>query len=227
MNSFIITAGGIGKRMGAKVPKQFLLLQDKPILMWTIEVFYNYDQNAQLIVTLPKEWWSFWEELCQKNNFNIPHELIEGGKERFHSIQRALKVVKGDKVAIHDGVRPLVSVKTLENCFKALEKSDAVVPVLPLKESLRKGTLEKSISQDRSLYFTAQTPQCFTAEIIKKAYQQEFQKLFTDDASVVETLDYPVLLVYGNEENIKITSPLDLKMAEVFLNSTDTSTPKI
>ena len=213
MNSFIITAGGIGKRMGAKVPKQFLLLQDKPILMRTIEVFYNYDQNAQLIVTLPKEWWSFWEELCQKYSFNIPHELVEGGKERFHSIQLALKVVKGDKVAIHDGVRPLVSTGTIENSLKALEKSDAVVPVLPLKESLRKGSLEKSFSQDRSQYFTVQTPQCFNAEIIKKAYQQDFQKSFTDDASVVETIGYSIKLVYGNEENIKITSPTDLAVA--------------
>lgn len=217
MNTFIITAGGVGKRMKTKIPKQFLLLKGKPILMHTITCFYDFDNDAQIILTLPSDWWDYWEELCRDYDFTVKHEIEEGGKERFHSIQKALKKAKGDIIGVHDGVRPLVSQKTIKDCIEKLENHKAVIPVLPLKESLRKGSPNRNQSADRKNYFTVQTPQCFYADIIKNAYDTEFQEYFTDDASVVEESGGNITMIIGNEENIKITSPMDLKVAEVLI----------
>lgn len=223
MNTFIITAGGIGKRMQSKIPKQFLHIAGKPILMHTISAFYSFDNDAQILLTLPKDWWDYWFELCDENNFTIKHEVVEGGKERFHSIQKALKVAKGEITAVHDGVRPLVSQTTIKNCIDKLKDVKAVVPVLPLKESLRKGEqlvtgLKNSIAVDRKSYFTVQTPQCFHTETLKKAYDTDFHESFTDDASVVEKMGENIELIIGNEENIKITTPTDLKIAQVLIS---------
>lgn len=216
--SIIITAGGIGKRMESEVPKQFLLLGSKPVLIHALERFFEFDPNAQLIITLPKDWVNHWKELLTKYNTQIPHELVDGGNERFHSIQNALTICTGDQIAIHDGVRPLVSISTIERCFNGLQLSNAVVPVLSLKDSIRMGKPEISESVDRSNYYLVHTPQCFEANILKKAYLQGYQPHFTDDASVVEAMGICPLLVLSNEENIKITSPTDLKILNALLH---------
>jgi 2-C-methyl-D-erythritol 4-phosphate cytidylyltransferase len=215
--SIIITAGGIGKRMESELPKQFLLLGSKPVLIHALERFFEFDPNAQLIVTLPKDWVNHWKELLAKYGIRIPHEIVDGGSERFHSIQNALTICTGDQIGIHDGVRPLVSIETIERCFSGLQYSTAVVPVLNLKDSLRMGKLEISESVDRSKFYLVHTPQCFDASILKEAYLQEYQAHFTDDASVVESIGICPLLVLSNEENIKITSPTDLKILNALL----------
>jgi len=215
--SIIITAGGLGKRMGSELPKQFLLLNDKPILIHTLERFFAFDQNAQIIITLPKEWQEYWKELLREHQITIPHDLIDGGQERFHSIENALKFCTGEQIAIHDGVRPLVKLETISRCFEGLQHAKAVVPVLDLKDSLRKGSHAHSEHVDRKNYYLVHTPQCFDAQTLIKAYAEGFQAHFTDDASVVEALGICPLLVPSNEENIKITSPLDLVISSVFL----------
>lgn len=215
--SIIITAGGIGKRMKSDIPKQFLLLGSKPVLIHALERFFAFDPSAQLIVTLPKDWTAHWKTLLGKYNIHIPHELIDGGTERFHSIQNALAICTGEQIAIHDGVRPLVGMETIARCFEGLNHSKAVVPVLNLKDSLRFGHLAKSESVDRSKYYLVHTPQCFEASTLQKAYLQGYQAHFTDDASVVEAIGVSPLLVMSNEENIKITSPTDIKILNALL----------
>ena len=215
--SIIITAGGIGKRMESELPKQFLRLGNKPVLLHTLERFFTFDPTAQLLLTLPKDWVSYWQTILDEYNIEIPHELIDGGLERFHSIQNALDKCTGDQIAIHDGVRPLVSLATIERCFVGLNNASAVVPVMGLKDSLRTGVFEKSESVDRAQYFLVHTPQCFDAKTIKNAYLQGFNPRFTDDASVVEAIGVCPLLVLSNEENIKITSPIDLKILSAIL----------
>jgi 2-C-methyl-D-erythritol 4-phosphate cytidylyltransferase len=215
--SIIITAGGIGKRMGSELPKQFLLLGGKPVLIHTLERFFEFDQEAQLIVTLPKDWVNHWKELLTEFQIHIPHELVDGGAERFDSIQNALSICTGAQIAIHDGVRPLVSTSTIARCFTGLKNAKAVVPVLQLKDSLRMGKLENSESVDRTAYFLVHTPQCFDAQILREAYAKGYQARFTDDASVVEAIGIEPLLVLSNEENLKITSPTDLKMLNALI----------
>jgi 2-C-methyl-D-erythritol 4-phosphate cytidylyltransferase len=221
MNKFsvIITAGGIGKRMGGDLPKQFLELNNLPMLMHTIRIFNDFDSSAQLILTLPVEWQEYWATLCAKYQFEIKHQVVDGGKERFHSIQNALNYCKGEYVAIHDGVRPLVSQKTLLNCWKGVQEFGAVIPVLDLKESLRKVENNASMAVNRSEFRIVQTPQCFKKDILSVAYQNSFHAGITDDASLVEEAGYVIHLVEGNEQNIKITTPTDLSFADFLLNS--------
>ncbi|MEX1191096.1 MAG: 2-C-methyl-D-erythritol 4-phosphate cytidylyltransferase [Brumimicrobium sp.] len=214
MNTAIITAGGIGKRMNSKIPKQFLLLGGIPILMRSIQAFHTFDQSIEILVTLPKDWWSYWNELCEKHEFKIPVTLIEGGKERFHSVQKAVEVAKGEVIAVHDGVRPLVSIETIDRAFQRAEQKGSGVPVVRLKDSLRKGSFDENTAVRRDDYLLIQTPQCFKSEWIKKAYSQhEFSSEITDDATLIEKSGKPIFLTEGNEENIKITSPMDLRIA--------------
>ena len=215
--TFIVTAGGIGKRMGTDIPKQFIEINGLPILMHTLLKLYTFDSNAQLILTLPVDWFDYWNNLRKKHDFLIDVELVEGGQERFHSIKNALKIAQGDIIAIHDGVRPLVSKDTLERLVDGVKKYRAVIPVLGMKESVRMLRENQSEAINRDLVKIVQTPQFFIKELIQRAYTSEFSNEFTDDASVVEKLGFSVELVPGNEENIKITTPLDLKMAEYFL----------
>lgn len=215
----IITAGGIGKRMGTAVPKQFLLLKGKPLLMHTINCFHDYDTDLQILVTLPSAWWEYWQELCQKHQFTIPHILVEGGMERYDSVKNALNSAAGEIIAVHDGVRPLVNSATIRNCIKLAQEKGAAVPVLPLKESLRKGNFTESNAQNRSEFFSVQTPQCFKSELLIDAYHLPFSEHITDDASLVEKAGFPIFLTLGNEENIKITTPMDLKIGEVLINN--------
>jgi 2-C-methyl-D-erythritol 4-phosphate cytidylyltransferase len=217
----IIVAGGKGERMNADVPKQFLEIQGKPILMHTLEAFMNFDASLQLILVLPAAQTDFWKTLCEAHDFNIPHQIVAGGQTRFHSVKNGLNAVNNSSlVAIHDGVRPLVSKDTIARCFDTAEKFGAAIPTMDSIESIRLVDANGSKSVDRNAYKMVQTPQVFDAELIKKAYEQEFSVLFTDDASVVEAMGVTVHLVEGNRENIKITTEFDLIIAERLLELT-------
>jgi 2-C-methyl-D-erythritol 4-phosphate cytidylyltransferase len=187
--------------------------------MYTLEAFNRFDSAMDLIVVLPANQIPFWEQLCLNHDFVVRHQVIAGGDTRFHSVKNGLSALSAcDLVAIHDGVRPLVSQATIENCFLLAQKQGAAIPVLPVVESLREGNMEKSVPVDRSRYYSVQTPQIFRTSNLLKAYEQDFNSLFTDDASVVESAGFQVSLVEGNRENIKITHPVDLKIAEFFLS---------
>jgi 2-C-methyl-D-erythritol 4-phosphate cytidylyltransferase len=214
----IITAGGIGKRMGGELPKQFLSLNDKPILQHTIDAFSAYDKNAQLIVTLPEQWIAYWKELCVKNNFTIAHEIISGGKERFHSVKNALNEAVGKKVLIHDGVRPLVSAKVINDVLVQITEENGVVPTVSLKSSLRKGSPNHNHAVDRSEFWEVQTPQGFMRETLVKAYAQKFSSEITDDASLVEKSGKSIQMVAGDYANIKITTPIDMIIGSKLLS---------
>ena len=216
----IIVAGGSGIRMGTEIPKQFLELAGKPILMHTIEVFYNFDPDCELILVLPASQHDFWSKLCLKHSFTIHQQIVSGGETRFHSVRNGLKLIQEKGIIfIHDGVRPLVSIQTLERCFETALKDGNAIPVLPVTESLRKINGNQNISVDRNLYFSIQTPQTFRSEQILQAYQLEYNPSFTDDASVAEKAGFSISMVEGNCENIKITKPTDLIFAEAILRN--------
>lgn len=216
--SVIIVAGGKGTRMKSDLPKQFLLLQDRPVLMHTIDIFHKFNSKIQIILVLPESEQIYWHELCKQYHFFIPHLTTNGGATRFESVTNGLKLVeKGNLTAIHDGVRPLVSMQTLKNCFVQAQESGAAIPVIDVFESVREITPGSSMSVDRTKYKLVQTPQVFDYDIISRSYEQEYSELFTDDASVVETAGYQVKLVEGNRENIKITTAIDLQIASLFL----------
>jgi 2-C-methyl-D-erythritol 4-phosphate cytidylyltransferase len=215
----IIVAGGTGSRMKSQSPKQFLLLEGKPVLMHTLEAFYACSLNPEIILVLNIHQQHTWEELCQTYNFSIPHKVVNGGDERFYSVQNGLKGIKGPAiVAIHDAVRPLVSTELILNCFqKAEENGNAVVGVTPTDSVRRLINEEKTEALDRNKLVLIQTPQTFRIEQLKKAYLQPFRNEFTDDASVVERAGYPVHVIPGERENIKITYKEDLVIASLFL----------
>ncbi len=218
--STIIVAGGSGKRMGAIVPKQFLLLKGRPLLMWTIEAFQRFDATMQLIVVLPQDHHSTWKELCAEHQFTIPHTLVNGGAERFHSTLEGLKAVTHEGlVAVHDGVRPLVSSELIARCFAAAEAHDAAIPVVPISSSVREVQDHGSRAVDRSRLRTVQTPQCFKALLLRRAFELRYDPSFTDEATLVERLGVEVQLVEGEERNIKVTTPFDLHVAEVVLGA--------
>lgn len=212
--SIIITAGGIGKRMGSTIPKQFIEIGGKPILLRTLEVFHAFEPKAQIIITLPNEWKTYWSDLLKTFNCVIKHEIVDGGDERYHSIKNALKRCNRNYVAVHDGVRPFVSLTTLSRCFDAVKIHHQVVPVIQLKDSLRKRVDSHSIAVNRSEFVHVQTPQCFLTASLEKAYEQAYHEGVTDDATIVEQAGFPIFLVEGNEENFKLTSQLDLILAE-------------
>jgi 2-C-methyl-D-erythritol 4-phosphate cytidylyltransferase len=214
----IIVAGGSGSRMGSDVPKQFLELDGKPVLMHTIQVFYEYDPTCQLILVLPTTQQEYWSNLCLKYNFSIPHQIVSGGETRFHSVRNGLNVIDVESIVfIHDGVRPLVSRQTIERCCKTAQQRGNAIPVMPVNESLRFKENDHTVSVDRSFYLSVQTPQTFRSEQIKEAFKQEFDPAFTDDASVAEKAGFMVHVVDGNPENIKITSPTDFIIADAFM----------
>jgi len=215
--SVIITAGGIGKRMGTDLPKQFLEIQGKPILLHCLEKFYSFDSTLEIIITLPSEWISYWNDLVVAFHCEIPHRISNGGLERFHSIQLALSHCSGDFIMVHDGVRPLVSHETIQRCIEGLHHSDSVIPVLAVKDSLRFVTKDGSEIVNRNDYKLVHTPQCFKAEVLKNAYQTSYHEGMTDDASVVGFNGIEPHLVDSNEENIKITTLSDLAFASALL----------
>ncbi len=219
-NCVIIVAGGSGTRMGGNIPKQFILLENRPVLMWTISCFIQYDPTIRIIVVLPESQISSWKGLCSKYNFTLFHQVVKGGDTRFISVKNGLELIaEAGLVAIHDGVRPLVSQNTIDLCFRQAAKTGAAIPVIPVNETLRKGTMENSQTVDRTAFFSVQTPQVFRSEEIKTAYQQEWDASFTDDASVVEKMGFQVIMVPGNHENIKITHPVDILTAREYLKS--------
>jgi 2-C-methyl-D-erythritol 4-phosphate cytidylyltransferase len=212
----IFVAGGTGTRMGSPLPKQFLTLNNTPILIHTLRNFFSFNRNFEMVVVMHHDYISFWKDLCLQFEDVPEHTVVAGGEERFHSVKNGIEAVSSDiqHIAIHDAVRPLVSHETLTRCFNALNEHNAVVPAIPINDSIREvhGVLNKSV--DRSLYRRIQTPQCFESRMLKEAYSKPFSPLFTDDASVVEANDHSVFLVEGNLENIKITSPIDLIVGE-------------
>jgi len=211
----IIVAGGQGLRMGHTLPKQFIPLNGKPVLMHTLELFYQWDATAVLVVTLPEAHCSYWEMLCKELNCCVPHQIATGGETRFHSVRNSLPYTAGcDLVGVHDGVRPFTTIAVIEDCFTKAERYGAVIPVVPVTESIRQqcGTATQAV--DRKNYCIVQTPQVFRRDWLKDAYKQPFNPSFTDDATVVEATGKTIYTVDGNRENIKITTPLDLAMAE-------------
>jgi 2-C-methyl-D-erythritol 4-phosphate cytidylyltransferase len=220
MKTVIIVAGGRGKRMGNNIPKQFLKLNDTPVLLLTMLRFYDYDNKIKIILALPEDEIRTWETIRSQINNVPPHIVVEGGKERFFSVKNSLAHVgKGEIVAIHDGVRPFVSIETISRCFGKAGQSGAAIPVIPLTESIRYFENEdKSLALDRENYRIVQTPQVFNSDILIPAYEQPYSNDFTDDASVVEKSGHHVSTVEGNIENIKITTPLDMKIAAEMLS---------
>ncbi len=216
----IVVAGGTGKRMRTEKPKQFVELCGKPILMHSISAFLDYDQVVRIILVLPAMFIEQWENMCRQYDFSVEHEIIEGGNERFFSVKNGLdKINKECLIAIHDGVRPLVSRKTISDSFKIAEKSGSAIPVVPVNESLRYLKNASGITVNRNDYRLVQTPQVFRSSLIKAAYDQAFSEKFTDDASVFEAAGGEIYLVEGNFENIKITRPIDLVIAEALLKA--------
>ena len=214
----IIVAGGKGLRMGGDIPKQFLPVCGKPVLMRTIEAFYTYDNQIHVILVLPVSQQEYWRELCQTYNFNLPHEIADGGDTRFHSVSNGLALVDGEGlVGIHDGVRPFVSQEVIARCFAEAGQKKAVIPVNGVVETVRCLEGEESVTVPRDKYKLVQTPQVFDVALLKQAYHQDYTDMFTDDASVVEALGEKVYLVEGNRENIKLTTPFDLKLAEMLV----------
>ena len=233
--------------MGGDLPKQFLPIGGRPVLMHTLEVFERAIPGIRLILVLPKDQQDFWRDLCKKHHFTVPHAIATGGETRFHSVKNGLLSLgptdkdAGDAlVAVHDGVRPFVSEEVIRRTFEAARKHGAAIPVVPVVETVRQlhpslARLEEtldfsrtgeglgerlSVTVDRSLYRLVQTPQTFQLPLLLRAYEQPYTEAFTDDASVVEALGHPITLVEGNRENIKITTPFDLTVAEALLPHT-------
>ena len=219
----IIVAGGSGTRFGAQLPKQFLDLGGKPVLMRTIEAFgENRDGSFDVIVTLPADQMELWRDLCDRYGFAVPHRVVAGGETRWHSVKNALDsigdIADVDVIAVHDGVRPLVTADLIGRVLDAARKTGGAIPVVPLNDSVRQVEGEASHALDRSSLRAVQTPQVFDARLLLEAYRQPFDTTFTDDASVVERAGNAVTLVEGDPQNLKITRPMDLALAEYLLN---------
>lgn len=215
----IIVAGGSGSRMKSDIPKQFLSVNRLPVLMHTLLAFRNYSSSLHIILVLPENQFSFWDELCTQHHFSVSYQLVAGGETRFNSVKNGLDTIQSDEglVAVHDGVRPVITKEIISNSFgKAAEFGAAVVSV-PLKDSIRRADKNGNIALDRSLFRLIQTPQTFRLDWMRKAFDHAYQPVFTDCASVLEFEGYPIHLIEGSYENIKITTPEDLKWAEVYL----------
>lgn len=216
----IIVAGGKGLRMGKEIPKQFLPIgEDRPILFYTIEAFYKNDPRIKILLVLPREQQKYWAELCKTHNFTIKHTIVNGGETRYHSVKNGLAMVTDTDsvVAIHDGVRPFVAQAVISGCYTVAQTHRSAIPVIDIVETLREVTEEGTHTVNRDHYKIVQTPQVFDTKLLKEAYSQEYNPLFTDDASVVEALGKEIFMVPGNRENIKITTPYDMKIAGVLL----------
>lgn len=219
MEYALIVAGGKGLRMGGELPKQFLPIGGKPVLMRTIEAFYAYNPEIQIILVLPVSQQSYWQGLCREHHFAVPHRIADGGETRFHSVKNGLQLVEAPGlVGVHDGVRPFVSREVIARCYTLATEKKAVIPVTDVVETVRhlQGDTSRTVSRDE--YKLVQTPQVFDAALLKQAYGQPYSPQFTDDASVVEAWGQPVYLTAGNRENIKITTPFDLKIAAALLD---------
>lgn len=216
----LIVAGGKGLRMGSEFPKQFLPIGGKPVLMRTLEAFHTCNREIRLIVVLPHSQQEFWRTLCREHRFTVPHVVVDGGETRFHSVKNGLALVEAPAlVGVHDGVRPFVSREVIDRCYELAAGKRAVIPVIGVVETVRRMEGEESVTVSRDDYRLVQTPQVFDAELLKAAYGQPYTPHFTDDASVVEAWGASVTLTPGNRENIKITTPFDLKIAAALIDS--------
>ena len=239
MDYVIIVAGGKGLRMGSDIPKQFLPIGGKPVLMRTLERFREYDADLQIILVLPETQQAYWHQLCEEYHFDVAYTLANGGQTRFHSVQNGLAKVPNDAegvVGVHDGVRPFPSIEVIRNCYETARTAKAVIPVIPIVETVRQifsngqtridTDKKESLSPEvrcknssrtvtRDEYRLVQTPQTFDIQLLKAANRQPYNDGFTDDASVVESYGHQITLVEGNRENIKITTPYDLRIGEV------------
>lgn len=220
MNHVIIVAGGSGQRMASAVPKQFLPLGGRPILMRTIERFAAFDPAMDIIVVLPQSQTDYWQRLCHEHRFGIGHRTTAGGATRYESVRNGLALVDGEGlVGIHDGVRPLVSLPTLERCYAMAATHGNAIPACDSVDSVRMLKPDGSnTAADRTCVKLVQTPQVFDVKLIKQAYQLGYRPTFTDDASVAEAAGIGINLTEGNRENIKITTPVDLLLTEAILN---------
>ena len=235
MDYVIIVAGGKGLRMGGDVPKQFLPIGGKPVLMRTIERFREYSEDLQIILVLPNEQQGYWRELCQQYNFPLPvttplhyregqgggsYLIANGGGTRFHSVQNGLAMIPDDAegvVGVHDGVRPFPSIDVIRRCYETARTAKAVIPVVSVVETVRHLEGAGSVTVPRGDYRLVQTPQTFDIQLLKAANRQPYNDGFTDDASVVEAFGFDITLVEGNRENIKITTPYDIIVAEAII----------
>jgi len=221
MNNYVIVvAGGSGTRMRSVIPKQFMELAGKPVLMHTIERFVAFDPAIKIILVLPAEHQLTWKALCVQYAFTTKHSVVGGGETRFHSVRNGLNTIPGDGiVAVHDGVRPLVSMGTIQRCFKEAVQKGNAIPCIAVHETVRQIEGDGSRLLDRSALRLIQTPQVFEVRLLQQAFNQEYQPFFTDDASVLENKGEKIHLVEGNRENIKITEPADLVLAQNVLNA--------
>jgi len=211
----LIVAGGKGERMNADIPKQFLLLNSTPILMHTLKQFSHFEK---IVLVLPPSQFKYWQELCNTYNFRQQHTLVTGGVTRFQSVKNGLeKIDENSVIAIHDGVRPLISTKLIDSLITETKNGVGIIPIVPVKDSIRKVEGGNSIHVDRISLFKVQTPQCFLSADIKKAYTQEFSDTFTDDASVFEANGGEITTLLGEEKNLKITTKEDLKIASILI----------
>lgn len=216
----VIVAGGMGTRLNAGIPKQFLLLNGKPVLLYSVESFFGFDADIHIVIVLPEEHVNLWHSICRDFKVKIPHEIVYGGKERFFSVKNGLqKAGNANYIAVHDGARPLLSKNLIRLCFEAAETFKAIVPAVTPAESVRCGNAFNSKMLNRNEVFLIQTPQVFDASIIKQAYNIEFSSSFTDDASVVEHSGHKVTIIDGEYVNVKITHPHDIKYCEFLLHS--------
>lgn len=216
----LIVAGGMGSRMKSETPKQFMLLAGKPILMHTIAAFAAYNKHINILLVLPPNQVDNWNKLCKEYSFNIAHQVTNGGPTRFDSVKKGLSLIDEEGIiAVHDGARPLVSRETIKNCFETAEEKGNAVPAIILNDSIRQFKGNENMAVNRKDYCLIQTPQCFKSKILHDAYQQGYIESFTDDASVVEMLGERINIVEGNKENIKITTPGDLIIAEALMKN--------
>lgn len=215
----IIVAGGSGSRMQSIVPKQFLLLNGLPVLMHTINAFYNSQTQPQIIVALTTDSHVYWNELCLTHDFHIPHQLVDGGETRFHSVKKGLGLITDENaiVAVHDAVRPLIGKEIIDESYDCALKYGNAIVAIKSRDSVRQIKDNRSISLPRDEIYLIQTPQTFQVAQLKQAYQQSYQPNFTDDASVVEQTGVNINLIGGSYQNIKITFPEDIAIAEFLL----------
>lgn len=222
MDYVIIVAGGKGLRMGSDIPKQFLPVNGQPVLMRTIARFREYSSQLGIILVLPRSQQDYWRKLCQQYGFADDCRIADGGETRFHSVSNGLALIPDGEttgvVGVHDGVRPFPNVDVISRCYEEARIHGAAVPVIPVIETLRHidGT-PGGTTVPRGDYRLVQTPQTFSVSLLKAAYRQEYTPMFTDDASVVESYGHDITLVEGNRENIKITTPYDMRIAETLV----------
>ncbi|MFC2118501.1 2-C-methyl-D-erythritol 4-phosphate cytidylyltransferase [Bacteroidota bacterium] len=217
--SVIIVAGGSGTRIESDIPKQFLNLVNRPILMHSISAFHEYDKSINIVLVLPENSIELWKKLCHQHNFTIKHNIVKGGSKRFFSVKNGLSKISDEGLtAVHDGARPLVKKETISLCFSVAEESGNAVPAIIPSDSMRILKNEINNSIDRNSLRIIQTPQVFNSTLLKKAFEQDFSEIFTDEANVVENYGGKINLVEGDKDNIKITFQNDIDYARSLLS---------